>query len=279
MARMPWFRLYSEARNDAKLRNLADDEHRVWFNLLCLAGETDTRGVIPIDGFVLAIEVAGGDEDLLVRTIDKLIKLRIIDRDADGHVFFAHFQERQYDKPSDQPERVLARVKRHRQAKETPPTPEETPRNADVTPRNAQEKNKSREEKKRIENTIPPNPPGGGDQPFDLLVAMCEEIGQDVSVLAESEKKRQLAAGKVLATAGATEDDIKRMVRWLSAQDWVIKGGGVDLKLIAGQHGKWQLNGKPDAPPSSDRGSPIPINRNDQVRRDIDALLRAGGAK
>ena len=94
-----------------------------------------------------------------------------------------------------------------------------------------------------------------------MLVALCEEVGQDVSVLSESEKKRQLAAGKVLVTAGATETDVRQMTRWLSGQDWVLKGGGLDLKLIAGQHGKWQLNGRPDAPPTTkSRASPSARN-------------------
>ena len=39
MSRYPWFRMYSEARVDAKLRSLSADEFRVWFNLLCLASE------------------------------------------------------------------------------------------------------------------------------------------------------------------------------------------------------------------------------------------------
>lgn len=90
-----------------------------------------------------------------------------------------------------------------------------------------------------------------------MLVALCEEVGQDVSVLSEAEKKRQLSAGKVLVTAGATEADVKKMTRWLAGQDWVVKGGGVDLKLIAGQHGKWQINGRPEAPPTANgRASP-----------------------
>lgn len=114
---MPWFRLFSEARNDAKLRALADDEHRVWFNLLCLSGESEDRGTVCIDGFVLAVEVSGGDEDLLARTLDKLTTLRVVGRDEQGRLYFVHFRERQYDKPSDTPERVAERVRKHRSAK------------------------------------------------------------------------------------------------------------------------------------------------------------------
>lgn len=126
MAKLPWFRMYSEARNDAKLRVLADDEHRVWFNLLCLASEGEQRGTLDASSpYCLAAEVAHGDEDLLSRTLDKCVKLRIIDTIGDNSMAaFAHWSDRQYDKPSETPERIKERVTRHRQSSS----------NADVTP-------------------------------------------------------------------------------------------------------------------------------------------------
>lgn len=59
MSRYPWFRMYSEARVDAKLRSLSADEFRVWFNLLCLASETgDGRGTVDMsDPFTLSLNV------------------------------------------------------------------------------------------------------------------------------------------------------------------------------------------------------------------------------
>jgi hypothetical protein len=104
---MDWFRLHSEARTDAKLASLPDDEFRVWFRLLCFANEQPERGVIA--GYsprLLAVEVAGGDVSLLERTISSLVELRIVERDSGGHsseatetagVCFTHWLERQYD--------------------------------------------------------------------------------------------------------------------------------------------------------------------------------------
>ena len=81
---MKWFRLYSEARNDAKLRSLTDAQHRVWFNLLCYASEMEERGCISaIDRELLAVECAGADTDLLNETIEKLTRLRIITAEMD----------------------------------------------------------------------------------------------------------------------------------------------------------------------------------------------------
>jgi len=124
--RMNWLRLHHEARTDKKLAALSDAQFRVWFNLLCFSGEQPERGRIGFDDIdVLAIEVAGGDAELLQATIERLVKLKMVDG-SDGILAFTNFEKRQYDKPSDTPERVAERVKKHR----------EHQRNADVTPCN-----------------------------------------------------------------------------------------------------------------------------------------------
>jgi len=111
---MRWFRLYSEARNDAKLRYLSDAEFRIWFNLLCLANEQKDRGVISMSHKLLAIEVSGGDEELLTATLEKLTELSIIAEYDDG-LEFINFKKRQYDKPSDMPEATRERKRKSRQ--------------------------------------------------------------------------------------------------------------------------------------------------------------------
>ena len=114
--RSPWFRMYIEARNDAKLRSLTDPQHRLWFNLLCYAAEQNgERGTIPLndDAGLLALEVADGDTELLESTVERLVRLHIIER-GDDTLTFIHFEDRQYDCPSDKPAAVMDRVKRHR---------------------------------------------------------------------------------------------------------------------------------------------------------------------
>lgn len=115
MSGMPWFRMYFEARKDAKLRTLSDDEFRVWFNLLCMAAENeDERGTVDCSNpFLLAIEVAGGDEQLLERTCHALSRLEILVQRDSAYVF-VRWAVRQYDKPSDVPERTRERKQRSR---------------------------------------------------------------------------------------------------------------------------------------------------------------------
>jgi len=156
--RMPWFRMYHEARNDRKLDTLADDEFRVWHRLLCFASEQEERGVIAYDDlFLLAIEVARGDQELLSHVVTRLSALKII-RD-DGHALvFLNFVKRNYDKPSDAPEATRERKRKSRM------NTEKTDDRADaVTPRHAQEEirgDKKREEESResVSNTPAPAP-------------------------------------------------------------------------------------------------------------------------
>lgn len=138
---MRWLKLHTEARNDAKLESLPDDEFRVWFRLLCLAGDQPERGAIEFrKERLLALEVARGDVALLQRTLASLVELDIIEVVEEG-VTFAHWNARQYDKPSDMPEASRERQQRSRAARrdaEQHSTPV-TPLSRDVTPGHALE--------------------------------------------------------------------------------------------------------------------------------------------
>ena len=119
MARLPWIRLFTEARNDRKLELLDDAQHRVWFKLLCYSSESEPRGVFRIDE-VLAIEVANADDDLMASTIERMKKLRLIEIDGEWG-YFPAFADRQYaagGNVSDMPDEILKRVQKHR-AKDT----------------------------------------------------------------------------------------------------------------------------------------------------------------
>lgn len=91
-------------------------------------------------------------------------------------------------------------------------------------------------------------------KPWDLFEAMCDEAGQDYSMIGDSLRGRQLSAAKQLVDTGATPDEIRREMRWLSDQAWV--NGAVDMPLLASQWSKWVLAGKPDKViPKNQQGS------------------------
>jgi hypothetical protein len=163
MARLGWFRLYTEARTDKKLETLTDSEHRVWFNLLCHSADQVERGLIIVEDMdLLALECANGEVERLDATLLKLQRLRIVRviQGTDGGeptlIHFIHFKDRQYDKPSDKPESVAERVERHREKLKRDETlcnaekRDETP----VTPR-------ERDIEEILERETP-RPPAGG---------------------------------------------------------------------------------------------------------------------
>ncbi len=193
MRRYPWFRLWHEARTDKKLGTLSDAEHRVWFNLLCYASEQNERGVIDnYDPELLALEVAGGDVTLCNATVTRLVALKVLRVDT-GRIEFINWQERQYDKPSDQPERVRERVAKHRaNARVSEPAADAASVKRDVTPCNAVEERRGeekREEKKRVEKDEGSTPqvdaPRTAPAPKHSTTQRASRIPEDFEVTAE----------------------------------------------------------------------------------------------
>jgi hypothetical protein len=266
MSGMPWFRLFSEARTDAKLRTLADDEHRVWFALLCYAAEQSERGSIPPgDAFLLAIEVAGGDEELLGRTLTKLVRLRILTEVDGGGYVFSNFLKRQYDKPSDRPERVSERVKRHRAGARNDKKHQETPgndRNADVTPCNAIDTDKSREDtetEKTIEATPhsadAPSPRSDGDV-YALVDAFAEGKGLKKSDVTGALRQKSFRALQT-APPWASPADVFACTKYLMSDPFWEKPGKLQAEKVVETLPDWRKE-KPAAwkPTSNGRASP-----------------------
>ncbi len=132
---MDWFRMYNDARTDKKLESLTDSQHRVWFSLICLASEQndEKRGKVPCDNLaILAVEVARGNESLLLETLEKLEALDIIRKKA-HYIIFQHWNERQFVSDSS-----TKRVQKHREksrstGKPRPATVSEPERNVSET--------------------------------------------------------------------------------------------------------------------------------------------------
>lgn len=160
---MDWFRLYTEARNDAKLRALDDAQFRVWFNLLCLAADQPERGLIEGRKLpILALECAGGDRELLVQTLGLLSDLDILDCDLSDlgvascpRLAFLHFKKRQYTKPSDRPERVAERVNRQKKVNRA--------ESRGIAPDTETDSETESDSEQNNKEKTPPYPPQAGD--------------------------------------------------------------------------------------------------------------------
>lgn len=244
MGRLQWFRMYAEARTDAKLRSLSDAEFRVWFNLLCYAAESENqRGTVDLsDPFIVALEVAGGDEELLSRVCHALSRLRIVE-ERDGIVTFINFTRRQYDKPSDTPEKTRERKQKSRA--NTRDSGEKPPMSRDVTPGHAY--TQIRKDNKDVGEGSPTSPlrapaqvkamPRNG--PAQQLVASWYECAGGVPV----NYGKAYGLGQKLVDLGATDEDIRELYRWMGEQDFFE--GKFDLGTAVTQYEKFQQSKKP----------------------------------
>lgn len=74
-----WYRKSSRDRTDPLIQSLPAEVFKVFYNLRDFANEGEERGVIDCsDEELLAINVAGGDVELLRETLSRLERLRLI---------------------------------------------------------------------------------------------------------------------------------------------------------------------------------------------------------
>lgn len=151
MNRYPWFRMFTEARNDSKLDALNDREFRIWWKLLCLAAEGEERGTVDyIDPEFVAMELRIGADEL-DSAISRMMRLRLLER-SESKVTFPSFASRQYEKPSDLPDATRERQRKSRANKRGHAVLRPVTR--DVTP---SEQNKSNQTNtgERVDNFVP----------------------------------------------------------------------------------------------------------------------------
>jgi hypothetical protein len=121
---MPWLKLHTEARNDAKLRSINYEIRWLWFCLLCYAGEQEPRGTIIANRKIVAVEVADGDLEKLERGLAELESLGLVTLvttrdtcDMPLEITFKSFLKRQQKCPSDSRDNQRERKARSRQNK------------------------------------------------------------------------------------------------------------------------------------------------------------------
>lgn len=119
---LPWIRLYTEMLNDPKLKRLTAAEKWIWVGLLLMGGASCERGTLLIcegvpyttQDLMSQLDLDINETDILEPALNKFQQLRMIETDPDGTIYILNFDKRQYDKPSNRPEAVNERVKRHR---------------------------------------------------------------------------------------------------------------------------------------------------------------------
>lgn len=133
MSKMTWFKLHSEFRNDPKIKRLPVAERYAFIILLCLASESETRGVIAgLDDDDIAFELEMQPEDW--RTLKAKFKVKGFIDFSQDEILIRNWDKRQYDKPSDHPEATKQRKRLQRERDKLAKAQDVTPCHADVTP-------------------------------------------------------------------------------------------------------------------------------------------------
>ncbi len=116
--RKPWFRLYSEIKQDRKLRRCTGEERWCWIVIMCIASESPERGYLYItDGVPCNFEDIADEAALPVEVVEaaifKFSGMNMMHQE-DGVWVVSKFLDRQYDKPSDRPENTSKRKQKSR---------------------------------------------------------------------------------------------------------------------------------------------------------------------
>jgi hypothetical protein len=117
---MKWFRLYSEVLHDPKVQRLSSALFKHWINLLCLANESDTGGLLPCeDDIAFALRIKPSEAHTVMA---QLRQAGLMDQTPEGRHFPHNWPQRQR-----QSDDVASRVRLHRDKKSLEyPTSEDT---------------------------------------------------------------------------------------------------------------------------------------------------------
>lgn len=146
-----WFRVYCEAYRDPKIIRLSDKLHRFWFNVLCLAGESN--GILP-DVRDIACHLRLRDSETGTR-LAELLEMGLVDDTPQG-LTPHNWSKRQY-KSDVSTERVKRFRNGLRNTDETLHETHETPSEADTeTDTESEADTESAESASAPPATIPP---------------------------------------------------------------------------------------------------------------------------
>lgn len=137
---MPWFRLYPEILKDPKIRRFTTVQKWLWVTAMCEAAQSSERGKLFIadgieytdDDLAQASGIHPSEWDQSKGFIDLCVTLKMMERHADGGVTLLNFTSRQYQKPSDSPEKTRERKQKER-AKKAEKKNDQTPESAGIS--------------------------------------------------------------------------------------------------------------------------------------------------
>lgn len=181
----PWFRFYTEALTDPKLRRLTPEQRWVWVAVLGAARQSPEPGRLmlsadlPMESVDLA-ELAGVPAKKVSAALTAMERLRLVERDGEVWVV-PKFGARQYES-----DLSTGRVSRHRSNTDDA-TSMKRPIAVDETPPETETENRDREQTKEPPATADADasPPDGGTPPDEGIKTDPEIIDELCALLAD----------------------------------------------------------------------------------------------
>lgn len=211
----PWFRLYREALHDPKLLALSDSDHRMWFNLLCLAD--------PASGKLPTIEAIGftlrRDPDGVRTVVERLANGGLIDR-ASGGTDGWHYAVHGWSTRQFKSDTSTERVKRFRAVT----------RNVSETPSDTDTDTEADTEKRGSAREAPHRPERPREIPSDtsdLYTAVLAAMMLDHNCSQKSWQGVMRVVAR-FSNDGRTPDFVRRQAEWFSTVHWPGKVPGAD---------------------------------------------------
>lgn len=287
---MKWFRVYAEIKDDPKVLELDFEQRWLWLSLLAMASDSSERGVVT---FVRMRGLAASlrcDETTLTTALELLADLDMIEV-GDGRITITHWEDRQYDKPSDAPEATRDRKRRsrarHAVSRESGVTEQDvTPTesddlaasrsgHADVTPSHATdtdtESDTDPEKKTGAARPVPAE-----DTPFSLFEALMDLVGTPGrKPPSPAWRDKQLGIAKRLLEQGHSADQVRKCIAFMQSQSW--RGSPIDLGQVERVIDAWEVSGEPERDTSRGRSTRQPDAEDGVKRRgySYDAVTRA----
>lgn len=255
---MPWFRFYSEAIRDTKLRRIARTTNTtlaevlgIWAIILSFAGESPERGSLVLSGGnpITEDDISDAAGCNVSETLQELQRNGMIIVD-EGVISIAAWSKRQYDSDNST-KRVQAyrnKVKDQENA-----TLQEQPRNVSET---APELNTELDVDLKIIPASPEPQPKRQREPnphWELAEAIGDVCGTQMSIKSNQGKLLKCAADLKRGQPPATADQVREhygispgSVSWWYREDWRgQKGDRPNLASIRDTWGKWLLPSTP----------------------------------
>ena len=240
---MAWAKLHTDILGDRKLMRAAREGatglHLLpWLIAFAKQADDDGRltvGEEPANPVDIAETIPGVTPKMVGECLTSLTKIGVLVTDSDGKTLrLAAWERRSGTKPSDNPERIHARVKAHRERKSKEDNEAVTPRNALHHPRrNATEKKREREEQNRGDENPSPRKAAADTWVTPFADAWRSRFGGDLLIG---------KAVRPLAGLGATDPDARPEVlrRWGIYLAATTDGVYASAQKFAETYGQWE---------------------------------------